>query len=157
MLAAPAKAVHLLAGAAWLGGLLWLTLGERSDRDHFTREALRVSSVALWASIAVAGSGVSMALLFLSTPRDLVDTAYGAVLLAKIVGLIGLVAFGAYHRFRALPALRAANVAPATLAATVRRELALMVVVVLLGGFLAYVPPGRPAGRAASSPPAPIE
>jgi copper transport protein len=156
MLATPAKSLHLLGGAAWLGGLLWLLLFEHGDRGRYARQALRVSSVALWASAAVALSGILMSALFLSSPRDLIDSAYGAVVLAKVVGLLSLMGFGAYHRFRVLPALRV-GATPSTLATTVKGELAIMVVVVLLGGLLAYVTPARPPGRSASPITAPVE
>jgi putative copper export protein len=121
--------------------------------ERFVREALRVSAVALWASLLVAASGVTMAAVFLASPRDLVDSAYGAVLLAKVLGLLALMAFGAYHRFRAMPALARESATPARMAVTVRRELTTMVVVILLGGLLAYVPPARsiPSPSAAAS------
>ena len=153
MVAMPARAVHLLAASGWLGGLLWLLVCRGMAIERFVREALRVSAVALWASLLVAASGVTMAAVFLTSPRDLVDSAYGAVLLAKVLGLLALMAFGAYHRFRAMPALARESATPARMAVTVRRELTTMVVVILLGGLLAYVPPARsiPSSSAAAS------
>ena len=141
--AVPARALHLLAASAWLGGLLWLVACRRMSVESFAREARRVSAVALWASLSVAVSGIAMSAVFLSSPRDLVDSAYGAVLVAKVLGFLALMAFGAYHRFRVMPALARQSATPARMAVTVRRELATMVVVILLGGLLAYVPPAR--------------
>ena len=151
-LSIPARALHLLAASAWLGGLLWLVTCRRMTIDSFAREARRVSAVALWASLGVAASGVAMAALFLTSPRDLVDSAYGAVLMAKVVGLLALMAFGAYHRFRAIPSLARQSATPARMAATGRREVAAMVIVILLGGLLAYVPPARSSPSAAAAP-----
>lgn len=141
--AVPARALHLLAASAWLGGLLWLVAYRRMTIERFVHEARRVSAVALWASLVVVASGIAMAAVFLSSPRDLVDSAYGAVLLAKVLGLLALMTFGAYHRFRAIPTLAQQSATPVRMAVTVRRELATMVVVILLGGLLAYVPPAR--------------
>ena len=147
--AEPAKAVHLLAGAAWLGGLLWLLATRPAGPDPraaaaFTVETGRVSSVALAAAILVALSGAVQAWLFLASPGDLVRSTYGALTLAKIAGLLVLVAFGAHHRRRVLPRL-AAPAGDASVArrftTTLRAELAVMAVVVLLGGLLAFVPP----------------
>src|SRR5690349_4638088 len=121
--------------------------------ERFAREALRVSTVALWASLLVAASGVAMAVVFLTSPLDLVDSAYGAVLMAKGLGLLALMVFGAYHRFRVMPALARQAATPAHMAASVRRELATMVVVILLGGLLAYVPPARNAPSPAAAAP----
>jgi len=154
-IAVPARALHLLAASAWLGGLLWLVICRRLAIEHFLREARRVSAVALWASLVVAASGVAMSAVFLSSPRDLVDSAYGVILMAKVFGLLALIAFGAYHRFRVMPALTRQAATAARMVVTVRRELATMVVVILLGGLLAYVPPSRspqlPAAEGSSS------
>jgi putative copper export protein len=143
--AEPAKAAHLLAGAAWLGGVLWLLAVRGSPRDPadgeaFAVEALRVSSVALAAALLVALSGAVQALLFLASPLDLVRSTYGAITLAKVTGTLALVAFGAYHRLRILPRVADAAVA-GRFTRMLRAELAVMAVVVLLGGLLAYVPP----------------
>jgi copper transport protein len=153
LIAIPARALHLVAASAWLGGLLWLLVCRGMEIERFAREALRVSAVALWASLLVAASGIAMTAVFLTSPRDLVNSAYGIVLLAKVGGLLALMAFGAYHRFRVMPALTLATATPARMAITVRREVATMVVVVLLGGLLAYVPPARniPSPNAAAS------
>lgn len=153
--AVPARALHLLAASAWLGGLLWLIACRRMPIERFASETRRVSTVALWASLVVAASGIGMAAVFLSSPRDMVDSAYGAVLIAKVLGLLALMAFGAYHRFRVMPALARQSATPARMTVTVRRELATMVVVIILGGVLAYVPPARstlsPPAAASSS------
>ena len=76
----------------------------------------------------------------------LLDSAYGRLVLAKVLGLAGLVAFGAWNRLRVLPRLVPAagahfDDAPRDLRASTRRELALMLIVSLVAGVLAYVPP----------------
>src|SRR6185312_13053424 len=103
--AEPARALHLLAGGAWLGSLLYLVAYDRDARDTFTRDALRVSTTALVAAIVVTLSGVVQAWLFLPSPWDVLSSTYGAVLLAKIAGLLILIAFGVHHRYRILPRL----------------------------------------------------
>jgi copper transport protein len=143
MQATPAKALHLVAGSVWLGGLLWLITAERQNAGQFEREVLRVSSLALWSVIAVAASGVLMALLFLRSPWDLVHSPYGVVMLTKLVGLVALVGFGAYHRYRMLPALQHDSRRGGEFVLSLRRELSVMVVVIFLGGLLAYVSPPR--------------
>jgi putative copper export protein len=161
MLAVPAKALHLLAGAAWMGGLLWLVCLEAGRsvnslaRDDRSREAMRVSSVALAAVIVVALSGVVQTVLFLPALSDLFHSAYGTVVLAKVCGMLILVAFGAYHRFRVLPALARDPRAGEHFAVTLRRELVVLGIVVLLGGLLAHVPPPPKADLHASFPHAP--
>jgi copper transport protein len=181
LLAAPAKALHLVAGAAWVGGLLWLvclragpsvasltrddhssepaslTRDDNSSepasltRDDNTSEAKRVSSVALAAVIVVTLSGIIQTVLFLPALSDLFHSTYGAIVLAKVCGMLTLVAFGAYHRYRVLPALAHDAREAERFAVTLKRELAVFAVVVLLGGLLAYVPPSMAAMHASSS------
>jgi copper transport protein len=138
--AVPAHALHVVAVAAWLGGLVWLIVLERRSAAVAAREAQRVSSVALAAVIAVAFSGVVQTRLFLPVWADLVRSTYGAIALAKVAGLGVLVLFGAHHRYRVLPRLGDAD-APEELARSLRKEVAVMSIVILLGGLLAYVAP----------------
>jgi copper transport protein len=137
----PAKALHLVAGAVWLGGLLWLLTVDRSDPARFEREALRVSSLALIAVIVVTFSGVVQTVFFLPKLTDVYSSAYGAVSLAKLAGLLVLVGFGAHHKFRVLPRLMQDPGAAGRFSATLRREVVVMTIVILLGGLLGYVPP----------------
>ena len=78
-------------------------------------------------------------MLFPSSPGDLIVSAYGRLVLAKVVGLTILVGFGAYNKFRLLPRLDDPD-APKRLTRSVSQELVIMTIVILIGGFLAYVP-----------------
>jgi copper transport protein len=144
LMSVPAKAVHLIASAVWLGGLLWLVIRPRSDTtDDFAGDADRVSTAALIAVIAVAFTGIVQTVTFLPSIRDVLTSPYGWVALGKTAGLLVLVAFGAYHRQRVMPKIAAAREANdgVLLRASVKRELVVMALVILLGGLLAYVPP----------------
>ena len=150
MLSVPAKALHLLGAALWLGGLLWLVSADRTDPDGFLRTAGRVSSIALGAVIVVALSGLIQTLLFLPAVADIVRSAYGIGVLAKVAGLLALVAFGAHHRYRVMPRIADAP-ACVRMSRSVTREIAVMVAVVLLGGVLAYIPPPSDEGPGIAS------
>ena len=80
---------------------------------------------------------------------------YGALVLAKVAGLVALAVFGAYHR--GLVARVESAETARRLRASVAREIAVMLVVILLGGWLAYVPPppSPPAGAPAGASPEP--
>jgi copper transport protein len=140
LVAIPMNAVHLCAGAAWLGGLLWLIAAERDDVSGYAVEARRVSSVALAAVILVVLTGVAQTLTFSGALLDIVHLTYGKVVIVKVIGVLVLVCFGAYHRFKVLPQLSDAA-AGARLRDSVRLEVAVFVLVVLFGGLLAYLPP----------------
>ena len=137
----PARALHLMAGGAWLGSLIYLVSHERQDVDSFARAAFSVSTIALVSAIVVAITGVIQGLSFLPSPLDIFGSAYGTVLLAKVVGLLVLIAFGAYHRYRILPGIVQKERLAGRFTTTLRSEIAVMIVVVMLGGLLAYVSP----------------
>lgn len=130
-IAIPLKAFHLVGVAFWIGGILWLITGESSSIES----ANTVSSVALASCTLVGISGLVETFLFLNTPADLVRSAYGLTILAKLVGLTALCAFGLYHR-----SLIAKQSLDTPFRNSLRRELIVMILVVMIGGYLAYVP-----------------
>ncbi|HEY9227544.1 MAG TPA: CopD family protein, partial [Gemmatimonadaceae bacterium] len=140
-LSIPLKAIHLIALAAWLGGLLWLVTRQTSGDERLTAETWRVSTVALWGVIAITLSGVIQTALLVPTLPGL-RSAYGFMILIKVVGLLVLIAFGAYHR-RLIPQMASSgpgSVLP-MLGVSVRRELVVFWLVVIAGGVLANVSP----------------
>ncbi len=136
-LAVPLEAVHLLAVAAWLGGVVLLLLS-LADAGGCVAAAGRVSALALASTVAVGLSGVLLALLFLGRPAELVQTDYGRLVLAKGAGLAVLVAFGALHRARFIPRLRGGDARP--IGRALRLELGVFTLVVLVSGLLAHAP-----------------
>jgi len=139
ILAVPAKILHLLAATAWLGGLVWLVWLAMSDEAAARVEAGRVSSIALVSVIVIVLSGLAQAVMFLNTAGDLTHSSYGKLVLAKIIGVAILIGYGAYNRFGLLPTIAVTD-SPARLARSVRQEIALIMILILIGGFLAYVP-----------------
>lgn len=138
-LSIPAKMAHLLGASLWLGGLLWLVWLSRCDETACRSEARRVSSMALIMVIVIFLTGSLETVLFLNSLSDLINTAYGRLVLAKVIGLAILVGFGAYNKFRLLPRLDDSDT-PGRLTRSVRQELVIVTIVILIGGFLAYVP-----------------
>lgn len=135
----PAKMMHLLAGSAWLGGLLWLIQIFRRENGVFPAEARRVSSVALWAVIAILFSGVIQTRFFLSSWGDFIHSGYGQLVLIKISGVVILIGYGVHNRFRLLPRIDESH-AGRGLARSVRQEIVIVIILITIGGFLAYVP-----------------
>ena len=72
--------------------------------------------------------------------NSLIHSPYGVIVLAKVAGVGMLVLFGAYHRFRVLPKLSDATVADG-FTLSLRREIVVMWLIILVGGLLAYVSP----------------
>jgi putative copper export protein len=134
----PAKMAHLVAGAVWLGGLLWLIWTYRNNKPALAPESRRVSRAAFYSMLLVLLSGIIQIRFFLNAPVDLFSSPYGKLALAKIVGILILIGYGAYNRYRAMPSL--AGSTGQSLNRSVRQEIVVMSVLILIGGLLAYVP-----------------
>jgi copper transport protein len=146
----PAKMLHLVAGSVWIGGLVWLVWLSRCDDSACRIEARRVSTVALISVIVIGLSGLLQTFFFLNTPADLTGSPYGRLVLAKMIGLAILVGFGAYNRYGLLPTLDATD-GPKKLSRSVRVEVVVLTMIILIGGFLAYEPTPMLPQTAASS------
>ncbi|WP_432488665.1 cytochrome c oxidase assembly protein [Kineococcus sp. SYSU DK018] len=105
--------LHLVGVTVWVGGLAAVLIagpltgrrpapGERAV--DLTAVAGRYSTIALWCFAGVALSGVVNASVRLGGWSGLA-TAYGALVVAKVVALVLLGAVGAWHRRRTLPLL----------------------------------------------------
>jgi copper transport protein len=136
----PMNAIHLGAGAAWLGGLLWLIVAERDDAARYAHEARRVSTIALASVVLVVVTGIAQTLFFAGTSTAVLHTTYGKIVIVKIIGVVVLLCFGAYHRYKLMPRL-IDGVTGARLRDSVRFEVGVFILVVLLGGLLAYISP----------------
>jgi putative copper export protein len=138
LIAVPASVVHMLAASAWVGGLLFLVTEHRAP--GFAASARRVSAVAFVSVMLVAATGLLQTWLFLGSIESLTSSAFGWLVLAKVAGFGGLVAFGAHHRLRLVPAVSSDGGA-ARLTRSVGRELALAACVVVLAAILSHTPP----------------
>lgn len=148
----PTNALHLGAAAVWVGGILLLgvwpaTRGNAAAGDlagagwTFGRVAQRVSSAALLASGVILVTAIVQDILYLPSLGALFSSVYGNLLLAKSTGFAALVAFGAYNRFRLIPMITSAEDSGRPLRRSVRLELIVMIVVVLVAVALGQVPP----------------
>lgn len=92
--------LHQLAAALWIGGMpyLWLLLGTQSESDASdatVRTVRRYSTAALISVIVLILAGVGMGWVYTQSWSAVYGTAYGVVLLAKSVLLVGLLLLGA--------------------------------------------------------------
>ena len=145
----PAKIVHLGAASVWVGGLLLLVLAPDDPEDgsgawNFGALVRGVSGAALLSVVLIAASGIIQTALFVGDLSAYWGTPYGRGVLAKWAGLLVLIGFGAFHRFRTIPKLETAAGARG-LRRTVRLETIVVLAVVMLAAWLARVPP--PAGH----------
>lgn len=98
--------IHMLAGAAWAGGLVLLVLLIRERRDDPPVALARgYSTVALVAIAVVVASGLLRGVAELGGLDDVAriwQSAYGRTLGIKITVVIGVIVLGAVNRYRSL-------------------------------------------------------
>lgn len=135
--------LHILAVAVWIGGLVWLLLGLRGAESRDRGAAVRRFSIAAgYALAAVAATGLVRAVNEVGSVGELFGSGFGLSAVAKTVLFGGLVALGAYNRYRVVPALATAGRGAATLRRTVGGEVLLAAGVFGITGLMAgLVPP----------------
>ncbi|MFB8386317.1 cytochrome c oxidase assembly protein [Microbacterium sp. NPDC055910] len=98
--------IHIIGAAVWLGGLMLMVfVRPLLDRDGVATVLGRYSSIALAAFIVVAASGTVRAMIGLGE-WSMLASAYGVILIVKIVALIAIGALGAWYRQRLIARLR---------------------------------------------------
>ena len=135
-----ALALHLVAAAVWLGGLVLMVLVRPAlSRDEMTDVLRRYSSIALVSFIVVAVSGTARAVAGGIT-LDLLTSPYGIVLLVKIAALVVLGVLGAWYRVRLIGRYRE-DAASRRFWSLIGLELAFMGVASGAAAALARTPP----------------
>ncbi len=130
---------HLGAVAVWTGGLVALLVALPLVADRVAL-ATRFSALALGAAAVVAVSGTVSGWQQVRTLDALTSTAYGRLLLAKVVGFVVLVGLGWVNRTRLVP-LVARTVEPLT--RSLRVEVVVAAVVLGLTAALIHQAPAR--------------
>jgi copper transport protein len=152
-----ADTLHVLSVSAWLGGLavllvaLPIAVRTLSRRERIPLRAAAVGRFSRLAMVAVGLlllSGIVQSVALVAAFDAFVDTAYGRLVLAKIVLFLGIVSLGAYNQRRLLPRLRTVadrDEEPERAAALLRRsvacEIGLALVVLGLASVLVTTEP----------------
>lgn len=146
-----AYSVHVLAAAAWLGGLpplLFAVFDLRTRPAPEARDAALtvLSSYSLMAVLAVAAIVLTGFANFGfhrgASSGPLFSTDYGRVLAVKLVLVAIMLAFAAFNRLVAMPGLRTGDQAmPARLRLSIAAELAVGVLVLGVAAVLGVTPP----------------
>ncbi|WP_264030814.1 FixH family protein [Cellulosimicrobium sp. SH8] len=104
-----ADALHVVAGAVWLGGVVGLALvlapSARVDARRSAVTVARFSALGAWVVLALAVTGTVLGWRILGTLDALVSTTYGQTLLVKVGVALCLVGIAAWNRYRLVPAL----------------------------------------------------
>jgi putative copper resistance protein D len=151
-----ADGIHLLAGGAWLGGLVALGyIVSRSVLSHSTSAtkeaedaAINFSGVGYAAVAALIGSGIINSWFLVGSIDHLFGTNYGRLLLAKLCLFAGMLLLAAANRFWIVPGVsaRASSGGSREMLQKLRRhvlaEQALGVIVLLAVSILGTMQPG---------------
>jgi putative copper resistance protein D len=143
--------VHQVAAAVWVGGLAHLTtfaVRARADAEggaalarDVPRVVARFSAMAVAAVAALVLAGVALTWLYVREPAALAGTAYGVMVLSKVILLAGALGF-ALANFRAARAPAALGEAPLfRLFRFVEVELGLGLTVLFAAASLTSLPP----------------
>ena len=151
-----AQWAHLLAVGVWIGGLAWLLAGLREQARGGSARAvvLRFSKLAGISLAVVVATGVARTVDELGGWARLADSGFGRALDLKLVLFAGLVALGAFNRYRLVPLFEAEvrRRAVARLRRSVGGELGLAAGVLAAAALLSQLAPGAPDGAARPRP-----
>lgn len=138
VLATISASVHVLAAAAWIGGLAVLSWMAATDTGDWRRALPRYSRLALACVVALGAAGIAAAVERVGSPDALFTSRYGAIVTIKTVLLAGLIGAGWLQRREVLgrsPIRRRDFVLVAAV------ELSTMALAVALAVALARTPP----------------
>jgi len=149
------NAVHVVATGVWAGGLVVVLIEARTpDPNATTRVAQGFSRFATIAFPVAVASGALLALRILPEPSALVSTAYGRLLIAKIVLLAVAATLAWWNRRRLLPHLAGAVSHASAFRRLVAVEAGLVVLAVVVTGSMVGQSPRSPsAGDVGVAPP----
>lgn len=141
--------VHGVGASFWFGGLFGLAMflrfafREQGDAAEAGRVVSEFSTYALFSVIALATSGVVMATIIKDDPLER-ESAFAQTLIVKLLLVLIPIAIAAYNRFRLLPRLQTetdTDGAWTTLRRTTLIEVAVVVVILIVTGFLVLASP----------------
>jgi copper transport protein len=141
--------VHGVGASIWFGGLLGLVLylrmafRQRENSGIPARVLADFSSYALYSVIALAVSGVVMATVIKDDPLER-ESAFAKTLILKLALLLIPLALATWNRFRLVPQMSEnpeSEAAWATMRRTTIIEIAALVVILVVTGFLVLQSP----------------
>lgn len=133
---------HVLAAGVWLGGLA-LVVGSRrlTDREYLRRALPFFGLVAAVSVGVLLATGTAVSVLRIGSLQALRSSDYGRTLLVKLALVAAVLAVAAVLRFRVVPrAVGESHRIPAG-RGTLRLEMTIAVMVVVVSAVLASLPP----------------
>jgi len=130
--------LHVLLIGMWIGALYPLFLLCRTEPASAIAPLMKRFGDYAWGiTLGLIVAGGYLLVLLLGAPIELLTTAYGRLILLKIVLVLCLLALAALNKFRLVPALQSAGAAP--LQRSIRGEMLLAFVILALTAVLSTV------------------
>jgi putative copper export protein len=135
------QAAHVFAAGAWLGTLtvMWLVCSRMVSTDDLVSIVRAFSPAALASAALIAVAGTTALFIHVGTPRDLLFTRYGVVLLLKIAVFLTAAGVGYVNWRHLTPRLHQVG-QRRLFSRTAAFEIALAVVAILLTAVLTNLP-----------------
>lgn len=131
--------VHVLAVLAWVGSLWPLrTICSVGGSETLALTMKRYGNIAVWVVAALILSGLWMVFQLLNEPQAILTSAYGRVLLLKVLVVTGVLAIAARHKYSLVPGLVNVNGAQ-RLQRSIDTEIGAALLVVLVTAILTTV------------------
>ncbi|MFD0961462.1 copper resistance D family protein [Paenibacillus chungangensis] len=139
--AVSSHALHIAFASVWAGGLagLWAVSFGIDRADQLNRLAVTFSRWALVSIVIIIGSGVWLAIVHLSSWRELWMSEYGIIVLTKSVLMLLIVFIGILHRSKLMGLLDRGQ--ERSFLTAVRMEIVAAVALFLLAGWLSSTSP----------------
>ena len=136
-------ALHQLAAAVWVGGLLHLlvTVFTASERACSPQLLRRFSTLALGAVLVLIVAGVGLTLAYVDGVHGLIGTSYGVMVLTKVALLLALLILGAANFFAVRRYRSAEPMSLARIRRFVEVELGIGLTVLFAAASLTSLPP----------------
>jgi copper resistance protein D len=137
--------IHMAGAAAWIGGMpyFFISLAAVSDGSAYRLIGRRFSQISMAAVALLVAGGIAMAVVYVGSLEAFYGTAYGVMVFAKIMLLLGLLFLGAMN-YRLVERLRRD---PATPVLRLRRfaevELGIGLTVLFAAASLTSQPPAE--------------
>lgn len=145
--------LHVVAVATWVGALIPLALLLVQDRNAARAGLQRFSRYIPWSVGALLAAGTILAVVQVGQPSALITTAYGRVLLVKLVLVALLLALALVNRFwLTKPAAVGETLAVTRLRRSIAAEVALVIAIFAVVPLWRFTPPPRSLEVAASAP-----
>lgn len=136
--------LHVLCVGLWIGALYPLFLLCRTEQATAIAPLMkRFGDLAWFITVGLTVAGVYLLTQLLTAPGELFTSAYGRLLLLKLVLVLCLLSLGALNKFRLVPALMSAGTAP--LQRSIKGEMALGIIILIVTAVLSTVT--GPAGH----------